>query len=110
MIHFTKKDPAAVELGRKGGLKGGKARAAKLSPEKRTEIAIKAAKARWAEKPSSKQARNIYELLKQTGPLPPAEIALILGYKQTTVTPLLCRYVRQNRFFKRVAVGWYDVT
>jgi len=34
---------------RKGGLKGGKARAAKLSPEERSEIAKKAAKARWAE-------------------------------------------------------------
>lgn len=34
---------------RKGGLKGGKARADKLSPEKRTEIAKKAAKARWAD-------------------------------------------------------------
>ena len=32
---------------RKGGLKGGKARAAKLSPEKRSEIARKAAAARW---------------------------------------------------------------
>lgn len=41
------KDPAAVELGRKGGLKGGKARAAKLSPERRREIARKAAAARW---------------------------------------------------------------
>lgn len=41
------KDPAAVALGRKGGLVGGKARAAKLSPEKRSEIARKAAAARW---------------------------------------------------------------
>jgi hypothetical protein len=41
------KDPAAVALGRKGGLKGGKARAAKMSPEERTESARKAAKARW---------------------------------------------------------------
>jgi hypothetical protein len=41
------KDPAAVALGRKGGLKGGKARADSLSPEKRTEIAKKAAAARW---------------------------------------------------------------
>lgn len=41
------KDPAAVALGRKGGLKGGKARAASLSPEKRSEIAKKAAQARW---------------------------------------------------------------
>lgn len=37
----------AVELGRLGGLKGGKARAAKLSPEQRSEIARRAAQARW---------------------------------------------------------------
>jgi hypothetical protein len=41
------KDPAAVALGRKGGLKGGKARAAKMTPEERSEAARKAAKARW---------------------------------------------------------------
>jgi len=41
------KNPAAVSLGRLGGLKGGKARAAKLSAEKRSEIAQKAAIARW---------------------------------------------------------------
>jgi len=41
------KDPLAVELGRRGGLKGGKARAAKLSKERLSEIAKKAALARW---------------------------------------------------------------
>ena len=41
------KNPAAVALGRLGGLKGGKARAEKLSAKKRKEIAVKAAKARW---------------------------------------------------------------
>jgi hypothetical protein len=41
------KNPAAVALGRLGGIKGGKARASKLSPEKRREIAKKAATARW---------------------------------------------------------------
>lgn len=41
------KNPAAVELGRLGGIKGGKARAAKLSPEERSEIARQAAIARW---------------------------------------------------------------
>jgi len=41
------KDPNAVALGRKGGLKGGKARAASLTAERRSEIAKKAAKARW---------------------------------------------------------------
>jgi hypothetical protein len=44
------KNPAAVELGRRGGLKGGKARAAKMTPEERSESARKAAKARWAKK------------------------------------------------------------
>jgi hypothetical protein len=42
------KNPAAVALGRKGGLKGGSARAAALSPEERASIAKKAAAARWA--------------------------------------------------------------
>lgn len=46
-----KKNPAAVALGRLGGLKGGKARAEKLSAKKRKEIAQKAAKARWGKKP-----------------------------------------------------------
>jgi hypothetical protein len=45
------KDPAAVSLGRRGGLKGGKARAAKLTPEERRKIAIKAAAARWNSPP-----------------------------------------------------------
>ncbi len=43
-----KKDPAAVALGRKGGLKGGPARAAKMTPEERKESARKAVLARWA--------------------------------------------------------------
>ncbi len=41
------KNPAAVALGRLGGLKGGRARAAKLSAKKRSEIARRAARARW---------------------------------------------------------------
>jgi hypothetical protein len=44
------KNPAAVALGRLGGLKGGKARAASLSKRKRSEIAKKAAAARWGKK------------------------------------------------------------
>jgi hypothetical protein len=42
------KNPAAVALGRLGGLKGGRARAANLSRARRSEIAAKAAAARWA--------------------------------------------------------------
>jgi hypothetical protein len=41
------KNPAAVALGRKGGLKGGKARAASMTPEQRSEAAKRAARARW---------------------------------------------------------------
>jgi hypothetical protein len=45
------KDPAAVALGRKGGLKGGKARAAALTKQRRVQIAKGVAEARW--KPSN---------------------------------------------------------
>ena len=41
------KDPLAVELGRRGGLKGGKARAASMTKKERSESAKKAARARW---------------------------------------------------------------
>ena len=49
------KNPAAVALGRLGGLKGGKARAEKLSSKKRQAIARKAANARWS-KPGDQRA------------------------------------------------------
>jgi hypothetical protein len=42
------KNPAAVALGRKGGLKGGKARAQSMTPEERSALARKAASARWS--------------------------------------------------------------
>jgi len=42
------KNPSAVELGRLGGLKGGKARAKKLSSEQRSAIAKRAAEQRWS--------------------------------------------------------------
>ena len=42
------KYPAAVALGRRGGKKGGPARAAKLTPQQRSESARKAVQARWA--------------------------------------------------------------
>ena len=45
---YAGKNPAAVELGRLGGQKGGKARAAKLTPKQRSASARKAARARWA--------------------------------------------------------------
>jgi len=51
-VQEPEKDPAAVSLGRRGGLKGGPARAAKLTPEERSEIAKRAAAKRWAARPS----------------------------------------------------------
>ncbi len=52
------KNPHAVALGRLGGKKGGKARAKKLTKEQRSEIAKKAAKARW-----SNNVRNVHRYL-----------------------------------------------
>jgi hypothetical protein len=50
VVDANGKNPNAVALGRLGGLKGGKARAKKLTKEQRSEIAKKAAKARWNKK------------------------------------------------------------
>lgn len=50
---YEGKNPAAVELGRLGGKKGGKARAAKLTPKQRSAAAKKAAEARWAHHPDT---------------------------------------------------------
>jgi len=44
------KNPAAVALGRLGGLRGGRARAESLTAKRRREIALKAVKARWAKR------------------------------------------------------------
>lgn len=52
------KNPAAVALGRLGGLKGGKARAAKLSASARKRIAANAAKARWSKKPQKNAGKT----------------------------------------------------
>jgi hypothetical protein len=46
----TGKDPERVARGKLGGAKGGTIRAAKLTPERRSEIARKAAEARWRER------------------------------------------------------------
>jgi hypothetical protein len=45
------KDPAAVALGKRGGAKGGRMRASRLTPEQRAEAARLAAQARWRRKP-----------------------------------------------------------
>lgn len=64
------KDPAAVALGRKGGLKGGKARAARMTAKQRSEAARKAARARWGKEaptPTRSPRRRPHQEEEQTG-------------------------------------------
>ncbi len=56
-----KKNPNAVALGRLGGSKGGKIRAAKLTPEERREIARKAVLARWAKVRQKAQQNDVQD-------------------------------------------------
>ena len=51
----TGKNPLAVAMGRLGGLKGGKARAEKMTDEERRASALRAAKARWADRKARKK-------------------------------------------------------
>jgi hypothetical protein len=53
-----KKNPHAVALGKMGGSKGGKLRAAKLTAERRSEIARKAVLARWAKVKKSREKES----------------------------------------------------
>ncbi len=81
-----RKDPAAVAHGRKGGKKGGPARAAKMTPEQRSKSARNAVQARWAKvKQPSSGASNLSDrarlaLLKRlTETNDPAEVRRISG-------------------------------
>lgn len=56
-----KKNPNAVALGKLGGSKGGKIRAAKLTPEKRREIARQAVLARWAKAKEKSQQKDLQD-------------------------------------------------
>jgi hypothetical protein len=53
IVDETEKNPHAVALGRLGGLRGGKARAAVLTSAKRSEIARAAARSRWKKRPAN---------------------------------------------------------
>jgi hypothetical protein len=63
-----KKDPAAVALGRKGGKKGGPARAAKLTPKQRSESARKAVQARWTKAKAGEDYRAVNKAKMETTP------------------------------------------
>jgi hypothetical protein len=86
-----KKNPAAVALGRKGGKKGGPARAAKLSPERRSESARKAVQARWARakasaadpKTSDSALLKLLERIKSTNN--PSEIRELSGQLEKVI-------------------------
>jgi N6-adenosine-specific RNA methylase IME4 len=69
------KDPIASEFGRRGGLKGGRARAEKLSPEERTDIARRAAAARW----------GVRETAVEVKPPTPEERAAMLASAATSL-------------------------
>ncbi len=56
------RDPAAVALGRKGGLKGGRARADKLTAEQRSKMAKEAAAARWNRRTEGSQSESAQPL------------------------------------------------
>jgi hypothetical protein len=64
MVTKKKKNAAAVALGRKGGLKGGKARAEKLSAEELSEQGRNAVKARWARYYAEKEKAHSSETKK----------------------------------------------
>jgi DNA-binding NarL/FixJ family response regulator len=63
----AQKNPAAVALGRLGGLKGGKARAEALSAKERSEIAAKGAKRRWEVENMIKSGRTNRDVAKSLG-------------------------------------------
>ena len=89
---------AARTLGRLGGLKGGKARAAKLTPERRREIAQKAVAARWAKSAQAARAvdtqsdnrpiwpensffsaKTIDQLVAEQGTVPVTDLSILAG-------------------------------
>lgn len=74
-VALTETQKAARVLGRVGGLKGGKARAAKLTPERRKEIAQKAIAARWAKS----RSKTIEELILEQGVQPVADVSVFAG-------------------------------
>jgi hypothetical protein len=55
---YQGKNPAAVELGRLGGKKGGVARSQNMTPKQRSDAARKAAEARWSKRDEDHQGEN----------------------------------------------------
>src|SRR5580704_7764736 len=84
-----RKDPAAVELGRKGGKKGGPARAASLTREQRSESARKAVRARWAKAKKTedyrvgKESRMIEAVPVAVNPSDDAALVILSRIKST---------------------------
>ncbi len=82
-----RKNPAAVALGRKGGKKGGFARAAKLSPAQRSESARKAVLARWARaKESSVGIKTFHKPSNQAPAIKTSDNALLALLKRIKAT------------------------
>ena len=72
----SSKNPAAVALGKLGGLKGGHARAAVLTPERRSEIARIASRARWEKWKDERAAESAPPAPENPPPKNPAAVAL----------------------------------
>jgi hypothetical protein len=104
---YTKKNPAAVALGRLGGQKGGKARAESLSAKQRSAIARKAAKARWKVSPSPAQIRQLAKAglaagqIEKALSLPPGS----LNRGISTQTKAKLQAIRERRSSKTVNSG-----
>jgi len=75
IMALSETQKAARVLGRAGGMKGGKARAAKLSPERRKEIAQNAIAARWAKA----KTKTIEQLISEQGIHPVADVGVFAG-------------------------------
>jgi len=92
---MKRKSAAAVELGRKGGLKGGPARAAVLTPEERSQSAKKAVMARWAKAKSgggtARAGSRAARKTKQAVNTDDSTLISLLNRLKTTVDPIEIR-------------------
>jgi hypothetical protein len=101
---MARKNAAAVALGRKGGKKGGPARAAKLSSQQRTESARKAGLARWAKAKgldgktmsATKNASTTREAQKKKTGVSDRALAALLHRLKATVDPIEIRQLSEQ--------------
>jgi hypothetical protein len=93
---MRRKNPAAVALGRKGGAKGGPARAAKLTPRQRSESARKAVLARWGKTTVDRPVRRV------SNPIDTSDKALVLALDRIRTTDDLAEVRRLADQIERI--------